>query len=228
MNEFNIRPMAASDTMAVASVHVRSFPGFFLTFLGKRFLNELYSAIVQDPLGITYVAEKDGEIVGFIAGVTYINGLYRNLLKQRLVRFAWASLGGFLRKPTILPRLLRALRMTSSAHTAPNCGTLMSFAVLPGIQGKGIGYCLMNEFLAASRRHGLELIELATDRDNNERVNRFYQRMGFSLSRVYITPEGRRMNVYTIPLVKAETSSRVPAAHTGSARPTRSGESAPI
>jgi len=39
---------------------------------------------------------------------------------------------------------------------------------------------------------------LTTDHSNNERVNRFYQRLGFSLGRAYVTPEGRAMNEYVM------------------------------
>jgi hypothetical protein len=52
----------------MVEVHLQSFPHFFLTFLGSAFLAQLYSGIIADPSGIALVAEKDGQIVGFVAG----------------------------------------------------------------------------------------------------------------------------------------------------------------
>jgi hypothetical protein len=39
---------------------------------------------------------------------------------------------------------------------------------------------------------------LTTDCSSNERVNRFYQQLGFRLGRTYVTPEGRAMNEYVM------------------------------
>ena len=47
---------------------------------------------------------------------------------------------------------------------------------------------------------GVSSVSLTTDRDNNERTNDFYQKLGFELARTYVTPEGRAMNEYLIQL----------------------------
>jgi len=200
MIKINVRPMTAIDAPRCASIHVRSFQGFFLTFLGMRFLNELYAAIVHDPSCIAFVAEEDNEVVGFAAGTCFASGLYSRLIRRRIWRFGWASLGALLRKPTILPRLLRALTLPSQKTPAPNCGTLMSIAVLPEVQRRGIGRLLVHAFLDEARRRELENIDLTTDSLDNDGVNRFYQRLGFSLLRTYTTPDGRKMNEYITAL----------------------------
>jgi ribosomal protein S18 acetylase RimI-like enzyme len=204
MNDFCIRPMTIQDAHACATVHMCSFQGFFLTFLGHRFLYELYRAVVQDSYGITFVAEKEGRVVGFVAGATCMTGLYRRLLRNSLWRFAWASSKAFIQKPIILPRLLRVFSMASKKDPISNCGTLMSIGVLPEIQGQGIGRCLVQAFLTEANQRGLEQVTLATDRDKNDRTNLFYQRLGFSVLREYATPEGRWMNIYIIPLSMPE------------------------
>lgn len=200
MTKINVRPMTANDTQRCASIHVHAFQGFFLTFLGLRFLNELYTAIVHDPSCIAFVAEEDDEVVGFASGTSAASGLYKRLIRQRIWRFGWAALGAFLRKPTILPRLLRALTLPSQKTTVPNCGTLMSIAVLPELQRRGIGRLLVRSFLDGARQRRLEYINLTTDSLDNDGVNRFYERLGFRLARNYTTPEGREMNEYITAL----------------------------
>lgn len=45
---YEIRRMSQSDIANITDVHIKSFPGFFLTFMGKCFLSELYLGIVGD------------------------------------------------------------------------------------------------------------------------------------------------------------------------------------
>jgi predicted N-acetyltransferase YhbS len=72
--------------------------------------------------------------------------------------------------------------------------------VRPSSEGKGIGRQLVLAFCQALAARGVESVCLTTDRDRNDRVNRFYQQLGFRLSRSYVTPEGRAMNEYVRPL----------------------------
>jgi ribosomal protein S18 acetylase RimI-like enzyme len=207
MSEIYIRAMREEDTQTSADVHMHSFHQFFLTYLGKHFVRELYLGIVQDPGGIAFVAEEQGKIVGFVAGAVHLADLYRDLLRRRVIRFAWASLSGFIRKPSVLPRLLKAFRSPSVQDPLPKCGTLMSIGVLPEMQGKGVGQRLVQAFLAESRKRGLQHVVLHTDFFNNDRVNHFYQLQGFTLRRTYDTHEGRRMNEYIISLGTPEETS---------------------
>jgi hypothetical protein len=92
--------MQDRDVYGVTRVHLASFQGFFLTFLGSRFLSELYAGIVTDPAGIAFVYRKENHILGFIAGMAQPSGFYR--------------------------RLLRVLTMPQQAGPVDGCGTLKS------------------------------------------------------------------------------------------------------
>lgn len=76
----------------------------------------------------------------------------------------------------------------------------MSIAVCPKAQGMGIGRLLVGVFLLECRRRGLEGVSLTTDAVENDSVNEFYRRMGFSLGRSFATAQGRPMNEYEIRL----------------------------
>ena len=76
----------------------------------------------------------------------------------------------------------------------------MSIAVSPPMQGSGIGKALLRTFLQEARRRGLKQVNLTTDRLGNDAANRFYQQLGFTRSRTYVTPEGREMQEYLIDL----------------------------
>jgi len=184
------------------AIHLESFPGFFLTFLGQDFLALLYQNIHRDPDGIVLVAAGDGKIEGFVAGVTRQAGFYRRLVEKHKWAFAGATLGAVLRRPAILPRVFRALRRSEDAQQASAEACLMSIAVRPECQGRGIGRELVEAFCRELSGRGIRAVCLTTDRDHNDGVNRFYQRLGFTVGRSYVTPEGRHMNEYVLSLDK--------------------------
>lgn len=195
-----VRKMELSDISAVVSIHLKGFSGFFLTYLGRAFLRELYTAIVADQDGIGLVVEDENGVSGFVTGTAQPTGFYRRLLRQRWWRFAWASVLPVFKRPSTIPRLLRGFSMPEQATKQIGRGTLMSIAVLPDRQGEGIGQVLVRAFLKEAVHRGLNQVDLTTDRDNNEAANRFYQNLGFVCERTYVTPEGRSMNEYVIDL----------------------------
>jgi GNAT superfamily N-acetyltransferase len=198
--QYPVRLMAVSDVSPVVDIHLKAFQGFFLTFLGEPFLRELYIGILNDPSGIAFVNEMDGDIFGFVAGTDSPQGFYKQLLRQRWWRFGWASILPAIKNPRAIPRLLRAFSRSQDIDVRENCAMLMSIAVSPDIARKGIGVSLVNAFLVEAKDRGVKQVNLTTDKQNNTAVNRFYQKQGFALHTSYVTPEGREMNEYLIDL----------------------------
>jgi colanic acid biosynthesis glycosyl transferase WcaI len=199
-SNISIRPLSADDAKECTQVHLEAFPGFFLTILGPCFLTQLYASIPEDKSGIGFVAIDQDRVIGFATGTSEPEGFYARLIKKKVLKFAWVSIGPVIKKPRIFPRLLRAFSLRKQELPTPFCGTLMSIAVLPETQGRGVGQMLVAAFLEDAKRRHLRYVNLTTDRDNNESTNQFYQRLGFQLHRSYVTPEGRHMNEYVIAL----------------------------
>lgn len=196
-----IRPMTMGDVGAVTAVHLAAFPGFFLSFLGPRFLRELYRALVADDEGIAFVAVEGERVIGFVAG-SGSGGFYRRAARRRWLRFAWASLGAFLRRPRIAPRLVRAL--VAPPKSSSDGALLMSLAVDPQVQRSGAGKLLTRAFADRARERGAAAVVLTTDRVGNDAVNAFYRAQGFTVASEYLTPEGRAMNEYILYIERPE------------------------
>lgn len=192
--------MGDTDVPQVVEIHLASFPGFFLSFLGSGFLALLYRGVLADVRGISLVACAENRVDGFVVGAVEQRGFYRNLIRKQWWKFGVAAIGAAVRQPMIIPRLLRALKQPESAGESCAAACLMSIAVHPRAEGQGLGRILIEAFSTEAKRRGVKTYCLTTDRDHNDRVNRFYQRLGFRLGRIYITPEGRAMNEYVIPL----------------------------
>jgi len=193
--------MTRADLRDVVAVHLRSFPGFFLSQMGSRFLLCLYDELLGTPSGIALVCKQGHKLLGFVAGTAEPRGFYKRLLVRKGHRFALASVLPVLRDPMIVPRLLNALRKTKEEADGEVCGLLMSIAVDPEAQARGIGAALVQEFLAECKKRGLSSVHLTTDQLGNDGANHFYSKLGFSLSRVITTPQGRVMNDYRIEFV---------------------------
>lgn len=193
-----VRMAGNTDVAQIVETHLQSFSGFFLTFLGRDFLQLLYAQFAQE--GVVFVADLDGRVAGFVAGVTQQSGFYRRLVERQKWAFAHAALSAALRRPSIIPRLLRALKRPAAAQQFAAEACLTSIAVRPEAAGQGLGQQLVRAFCAELAARDVPAVCLTTDRDKNERVNRFYQQLGFQLSSTFVTPEGRAMNEYVISL----------------------------
>jgi ribosomal protein S18 acetylase RimI-like enzyme len=189
-----IKRMEAQDISRVTAIHIEAFPSFFLSFLGHRFLSELYAAILADDEGLALVARQGENIVGFVAGSRNGSGFYRRAARQRWSRFALASIAGVIRRPRIVRRLTRALY--SPPKSSIEGALLMSLAVDPLVRRSGAGTLLVNAFLEEAAIAGTRIVTLTTDQMGNDAVNAFYRARGFNLARGFTTPEGRLMNEY--------------------------------
>jgi ribosomal protein S18 acetylase RimI-like enzyme len=194
-----LRAAAVEDIDHIVRVHLTAFPGFFLTLLGARFLRELYSGFILDENGICLVAERDGEMSGFVVGTSAPEDFFRRMFFARWHAFLFAALGALLRRPWFVARrLASALGYRGEKPTAhPGGALLSSIAVIPEEAGTGVGRALVDAFcqhVVASRE---SFVYLITDRDGNDSVNRFYLQAGFSLESSFSKAGNRWMNRYT-------------------------------
>ncbi len=183
---------------------MESFEGFFLTFLGKRFLKLYYEGVISEPSGIGILRTNEEGLAGFIAGIHNPSGFYRRLLKRDWMRFGLSSATAIARKPGTLPRLLRALARPAETPVG-NVVELSSVAVMPCHQGRGIGRQLISAFLQEASLRGAEYVYLTTDDLDNSRTKHLYENIGFRLYRKYETREKRLMCEYRFMIASDST-----------------------
>ena len=146
MGQHTIVPMTKEHVAGAVEMHMLDFPGFFLTFLGRGFLTEFSKAAAGHEQTVGHVAvAPDGHVVGACFGLMNAKGFFRKLVKKLWWAFGWHSMGAILQCPSIIPRMLRALRHESSSQplSVEPLGSLQSTAVQPGAQGTGLAIALM-------------------------------------------------------------------------------------
>lgn len=181
----------------LAVLHVKAFPDFFLSQLGIRFLNTLYKGYLEDENSGIIVAEDDKErLLGVLAYSKDYSNFYKGLLKSNLLQFAICSFGALIKHPSFIKRLLGAFRKSEDVKREEQYVELASIGVNPKVKTRGVGSALINSLKEKTDFKKFAYISLETDAENNENVNKFYQKNGFKLVRNYTTAEGRRMNEY--------------------------------
>lgn len=180
----------------IVTIHLNTFTGFFLTFMGRGFLNQMYRSYCDHKESGLLVAENDGKTVGFLAYSADFSGLYKFMIKKRLVQFGWYSLGAFLRKPSAFMHIIRAFLKPNEVKREEKYIELSSIGVDPTIKGKGVGSSLIDYLKKNVDLKRFAYITLETDAVNNEKAIRFYEKNGFARKRIFETEEGRKMYEY--------------------------------
>lgn len=192
-----VRPLRVNEIPRAVAIHESAFPNFFLTFLGPGFLSLLYRFYIKGDTETALAVILKGQVVGTVLGTTEPKGFYRRLATRYSPLFALAALKSFCRKPSILPRLVRALFYRGDApYFSGDAALLASICVDPAVQNAGIGRKLVDSFETEVSKRGINFVYLSTDRHNNEKICSFYEKLGWTVESEFMTPEGRVMSVY--------------------------------
>lgn len=207
-----IRPMQFRDAARVAELHHAAMGNSLWAQLGRRFLTELYKALVDSPYFLGFVYVEDGETKGFIAGSTDVSKMFRDIGRRRAIFLGPAAALGLLRRPRVALTLLETARYfgASGADDVPAESLFCSF--VPNLRGKRvsghINKVLFDELLA----RGQPKVKITTE-VSNEGANRQLLSWGFEdvhRFRFY----GKDMVTYVLDLARSprvEPVSRHPA-----------------
>ena len=180
----------------IVSIHLNTFTGFFLAFMGRGFLNQMYRSYCDHDESGLLVAEENGKAIGFLAYSGNFSGLYKYMIKTRLIPFGWFSVGAFFRRPSAFMHIIKAFLKPSEVKREEKYVELSSIGVDPTIKSKGVGSLLIDELKKIVDFNKFAYITLETDAVNNDGAIHFYEKNGFVRERMYETDEGRKMYEY--------------------------------
>lgn len=180
----------------IVSIHLNTFTGFFLSFMGRGFLNQMYRSYCEHNASGLLVAMEDENAVGFLAYSSDFSGLFKYMIKKRLIFFGWYSIGAFFRKPSAFMHIIRAFLKPSDVKRREKYVELSSIGVDPDNKSRGVGSILVDDLKKRVDFNEFSYITLETDAENNEGAIHFYEKNGFVRERLYVTQEGRKMYEY--------------------------------
>lgn len=115
----------------IVSIHLNTFEGFFLTFMGRGFLNQMYKSYCDYEYAGLLVAEDGNKTLGFLAYSSNFSGLYKYMIKTKIIPFAWYSIGAFFRKPSAFMHIIKAFLKPGEAKRKERYVELASIGVDP-------------------------------------------------------------------------------------------------
>lgn len=180
----------------IVTIHLNTFTGFFLTFMGRGFLRQMYQSYCDHDESGLLVAEEDGKAMGFLAFSSNFSGLYKYMIKTRLIQFGWYSMGAFFRRPSAFLHIIKAFLKPSEVKRKEKYVELSSIGVDPNVKSKGVGSKLIEKLKKLVDFEEYAYITLETDAVNNEGAIHFYEKNEFIRERMFVTDEGRKMYEY--------------------------------
>jgi len=198
----NISPLTYRHIDPIVLLHKKEINYGFASYLGKDFLKYLYKTFIECKYGFALVAaDHNGNIIGFITGVTSLSKFYKRFLQK------YSLITGFL----ILPKLLRWKTVKSvyqdllypsekTQYDLPEA-EIVSVAVSPDARGQGIGRLLTEAAFEEFKKRGINKIKVLVG--DRLQANGFYRRMGFEFV-THVTYNSDKMdaNVYVKDLIQ--------------------------
>jgi ribosomal-protein-alanine N-acetyltransferase len=195
-----IRPVESSDIAAIASIFISAFPESIEHYYrGKpapaKPFRDIYSFLAAAEHSNFLVYEESGEVLGYIVvprnmGLVWI----KSILTGHLILWAFNWVSG--QYGLSLPRVITILgnKLVFAAHSlgqfARGHAQVLSVAVAPKAQGRGVGRKLVQAGLDLLRSQGVSRVKLEV-RPENAPARRIYSRLGFGEVGVSYDSQGK-------------------------------------
>lgn len=190
----HIRKATLNDVPGIVDIHISAFPDFFLTTLGKSFLNFYYKCFIQSSLGLVLCVEEKGELLAFSATSLTSSGFNKKLIINNLLSFFILSLKLTLFSPKSLIRLIQNINKKGTDQDVKlDYAELFSIGVSEKYHGQGIGKKILFETEKLVRDNNIFNLSLTTDYYNNEATIAFYKTMGYKVFYEFTAYPNRKM-----------------------------------
>lgn len=181
-----LRAGAVRDAPEVARLHARHIPTGFLAVLGPRLLTRLYRRVARTDDCFLLVAERDGTIVGFLAGSLDTRRLMRRFVlldgPAVIVSTGWEVLRHWRRVLETLGHGARRIQTDETGVEEPASqpeAELLAVAVDDGFRGSGLGSTLTRAFLDEATHRGAGSARVVVGVANRQAIG-MYRRCGFA------------------------------------------------
>ena len=192
-----IRKANLLDAKACAMIHKQEIATGFLSQLGVRFLELLYTAMVLSQHALCLVAEdEEKHIVGFISGCYDVRKFYKEFFIKHGLRAFLIILPQIIRL-SILRKIFETIKYPANEVNGNDLpeAELLSIAVNTHLRGLGISEKLANALFDEFRKRGIQSLKVVVGTENT-RANGFYKKVGFKLHSNISVHKSEISNVY--------------------------------
>ena len=202
MTVASLKTMTKTELDDIVKLHQQAFQGFFLEQMGAPFIKAYYSIVLAYGGSVAYVyVGKSGFVEGFVVGFVEPAVFYKKLIRSSL-QLVFPILSGMIHNPKLFFKMFENIRRVTSSESQSRpfvidkeTAELSSIAV--DSSAKGTGSLLLGAFLKDVWSRGLTNITLTTDYEDNELVNNFYIKHGFTRNGLEVR-KGRKLWRYIL------------------------------
>jgi len=194
LQDVAIRRARPADVPTIVDLHRQDLPTAFHTFLGERFLRQLFLAQVGDPGCVALVADRDGEVVGYASAMVSMRAFRRRFLLRHGFAACLAAAPKLVR-PGVARRVLETLTYPEQTRDLPDA-EMAFIGVRPGIP-PGLGSELCRGLLSGLAELGVREAKGFVGRDNRA-MNFMVRRLGFVRRGEVTLHDGSPNYVYTV------------------------------
>ncbi len=190
----NITFINSDNSFVISNLHIHGISTGFISSLGPKFLTCLYKAISRHDKSFCLIAEENNNILGFVAFTEDLKSLYKLALKKYSLSFIFA-VGMKLLSPKIIKRITQNLFYPSKSEklNLPKA-ELLSIAVAPQAQGRGLATQLVQAGFEECKKRGIDKVKVLVAAENQP-ANKLYQKCGFDLA-AQVDSHGILSNIY--------------------------------
>lgn len=191
--------ISSKDLDEIVKIHEASFPNFFLTNLGSKFLLAYYSKLIRDFNDSCFYVEFDGCIAGFAICTTSIKNnkfdfnFYFNIFLIIIKNFL---------RVTFIINLIFKIISKIKLKISGKYIYIESIATDPRFRKLGIGNQLIQSIKNYGKKINYDYIYLTTDFDNNLNTLSFYESNGFYVIKIFKQSAKRTMLLLRCDLSK--------------------------
>jgi GNAT superfamily N-acetyltransferase len=174
-----IGPIQSHHSESIARLHMAYLHSNFYGIPGMRLLSIYYEAVSAGNGAFGYVAENEGNVVGYVCGVWEPDGIKSALFRTHWTKLLLWGTGQLICRPQIITSFVDRLKSRSNKSDLITQGyELRPIVITPDLRGSGVAATLVEALLTDARSRGYKSVRLFTETDNF-RARAFYEKMGF-------------------------------------------------
>lgn len=166
----------------IANIHHKTFPNFYLTGLGPKFLQTFYNTLIYSEQCISYFAFNQNQPIGFAICVYPNDNIYKKLIVTNKYKYIKIGLNLLFTKPLELIKVFKKIMCSGKLPVDNKQALLLSICIKSEFQGHGIAVNLINMLEEKLKSLNAKELYLLTRKKNNDRANTFYRKLNYKIS----------------------------------------------
>ena len=183
-----------NDALEIAKIHKTEIKKGFLSSFKLAFLKNLYLVIIESDISFCIVTKENGNVVGFIAGVTDLNKFYIYFLRKYFFQSVFLLFKKMF-SISYIKKIFEILLYPLKEKKLPSA-ELLTMAVASQFQRQGIAGKMFLEFALEMKKRNVTDFKVLVGEELTPVIH-FYEENGFTFLKNTTVHKGKSSRLYT-------------------------------